>query len=116
MFVAAGFAEAQPGNDLNVHQWVKQWYTYTIEILCVFEVAQLCPALCNPMDYSQQGSSAHGILQARILEWVGIPFSRGSSQPRSPVSPALAGGFFAIETPGKPKGNPVAAVQSLSHV
>jgi len=38
--------------------------------------------LYNPMDYSLLGSSVHGILQARILEWVAIPFSRGSSQPR----------------------------------
>ena len=43
---------------------------------------QPCPSLCDPMDYSQTGSSVHGILQARILEWVAIPFSRGSSQPR----------------------------------
>ena len=41
------------------------------------KVAQLCLTLCNPMDYT-----AHGILQARILEWVAFPFSRGSSQPR----------------------------------
>ena len=40
-----------------------------------------CLALCDPMDRSPPGSSVHGILQARILEWVGIPFSRGSSQP-----------------------------------
>ena len=41
------------------------------------------------------GSSVHGILQARILEWVTIPFFRGSSQPRDPTgSPTLAGGFF----------------------
>ena len=46
------------------------------------EVAQLCPTLCNPMDCSPPGSSVHGILQARILEWVAISFSRGSSQPR----------------------------------
>ena len=45
-------------------------------------VAQLCPTLCNPMDCSPPGSSVHGILQARILEWVAIPFFRGSSQPR----------------------------------
>ena len=45
-------------------------------------VTQLCPTLCNPMDGSPPGSSVHGILQARILEWVAIPFSRGSSQPR----------------------------------
>ena len=43
---------------------------------------QSWPALCNPMDYSPSGSSVHGTSQARILEWVVIPFSRGSSQPR----------------------------------
>ena len=45
-------------------------------------VAQLCLTLCDPMDRSPPGSSVHGILQARILEWVAIPSSRGSSQPR----------------------------------
>ena len=45
-------------------------------------VAQLCLMFCNPMDCSPPGFSVHGILQARILEWVAIPFSRGSSQPR----------------------------------
>ena len=45
-------------------------------------VAQSCPNLCELMDCSQPGSSVHGILQARILEWVAFPFSRGSSQPR----------------------------------
>ena len=47
------------------------------------EVAQSCPTLCDPMDHSLPGSSVHGILQARILEWVAIPFSRVSSQPRN---------------------------------
>ena len=41
------------------------------------KVAQSCPTLCDPMDYT-----VHGILQARILEWAAFPFSRGSSQPR----------------------------------
>ena len=45
-------------------------------------VAQLCPVLCDPMDCSPPGSSVHGILQARILEWVASPFSKGFSQPR----------------------------------
>ena len=40
-----------------------------------------CPTLCDPVDCSPSGSSVHGILQARILEWVAISFSRGSSQP-----------------------------------
>ena len=42
-------------------------------------VAQLCPTLCDPLDCSPPGSSVHGVLQARILEWVAIVFSRGSS-------------------------------------
>ena len=46
------------------------------------EVTQSCPTLCNPVDCSPPGSSVHGILQARILEWVAISFSRGSSRPR----------------------------------
>ena len=47
------------------------------------EVAQLCPTLCDPMDCSPPGFSIHGIFQARILEWVAISFSRGSSRPRN---------------------------------
>ena len=46
------------------------------------KVAQSCPSLCNPVDCSPPGSSIHGILQARILEWVAISFSKGSSPPR----------------------------------
>ena len=42
-------------------------------------ITQLCPPLSDPMDCSPPGSSVHGILQARVLEWVAIPFSRGSS-------------------------------------
>ena len=48
----------------------------------VSEVAQSCPTLCDLMDCSLPGSSLHGILQARVLEWVAISFSRGSSRPR----------------------------------
>ena len=44
------------------------------------EVVQLCPTLCDPMDYSLPGSSIHGILQARILEWVAISFSKDRTQ------------------------------------
>ena len=45
-------------------------------------VTESCPTLCDIMDYSPPGSSVHRILQGRKLEWVAIPFSRGSSQPR----------------------------------
>ena len=48
----------------------------------ISEVAQSCLTLCNPVDGSPPGSSVHGILQARILEWVAISFSRGSSWSR----------------------------------
>ena len=50
-------------------------------VLCTKSL-QSCPALCDPMDCSPSGSSVHGILQARILEGVAVPFSRRSSQPR----------------------------------
>ena len=60
-------------------------------------VAQLCLTLCNPMNCSCPGSSAHGILQARILEWVAMPSSRGSSQPRNQTwVSCITGGFFTV--------------------
>ena len=53
------------------------------ELCCVHAKSlQSCPELCNPMNYSPPGSSVYGILQARILEWVAMPSSRGSSPPR----------------------------------
>ena len=67
------------------------------------EVAQSCPALCDPIDYSLPGSSVRGILQARILEWVAIPFSRESSEPkdRTWVS-CMTDESLPSEPPGKP--------------
>ena len=57
--------------------------------------AQSRPTLCNPMDCSLPGSSVHGILQARMLEWVAISFSRRSSRPRDQTHiPCITGGFF----------------------
>ena len=49
---------------------------------CCCSVTKSCPTLCEPMDHSLPGSSVHGTSQKRILEWVAISFSRGSSQPR----------------------------------
>ena len=76
------------GHNVNIY--------LTVFIMCV--CAQLCPTLCDPMDCNPPGFSVHGILQARILEWVAISSSMGSSQPRikptSPVAPALADGYF----------------------
>ena len=77
--------------------------------MCVCMYAKslwLCLTLWDPMDCSPPGSSVHGILQARILEWVANPFPRGSSQPRDWTciswSSSIAGGFFTIEPLGKP--------------
>ena len=56
-----------------------------------------CPALCDPMDSNLPDSCVHGILQARILEWVAVPFSRGSSQPRDQTQVfRIAGRFFTV--------------------
>ena len=68
------------------------WATREAQRCVSVRLLQLCLTLCDPMDYSPLGSSVHGILQARTLEWVAMPFSRGSSGPRnwtciSPVSP-----------------------------
>ena len=61
------------------------------------KVAQSCLTLCDPMDCRPPGSSVRGILQARILEWVAIPFSRGSSQARDRTQGScITGKFFTI--------------------
>ena len=69
-----------------------------------------CPTLCDPMDCSPLGSSVHGILQARILEWVAIPCSRASSYPRygTQVSclPHWQEGSLPLAPPGKPRSDP----------
>ena len=67
------------------HHWA---HTHT---LLFFKVAQLCPTLCNHMDYT-----VHGNLQARILEWVAVRFSRGSSQPRDQTQVSHIAGWFFI--------------------
>ena len=61
------------------------------------KVARSCPTLCDPRDCSPPDSSVHGILQTRILEWVAISFSRGSSQPRDQTWISyIEGRFFTI--------------------
>ena len=74
--------------------------------VCVCSVTQSYPTLCDPEDCSLPGSSVHWIFQARMLEWVAISSSRGSSWPRdqtwvSCVS-CTGGGFFTTEPPGTP--------------
>ena len=65
---------------------------------------QSCLTVCNPMNHSLPGSSVHGILQSRILEWVAMPFSRGSSGPRDWIQVShIAGRFFyGLSYPGSP--------------
>ena len=64
--------------------------------VCVL-VTQLCLTFCDPLDRSPPASSVHGILQARILEWTAVPFSRGSSQPRDWTQVShVAGRLFTV--------------------
>ena len=74
---------------------------------CVW-VTQLCLTLCEPIDWGSPGSSIYGISQSRILEWVAIPFVRGSSQPRSWTwSPTLQADSLLCEPLKKPLGKPL---------
>ena len=77
-----------PGKQISDMKWSEvKW----------IEVAQSCPTVCDPMDCSLLGSSVHGIFQARILEWVAIYFSRGTSQPRDQTRVScIAGRCFTI--------------------
>ena len=74
----------------------------------VRSVAQSCLTLCGPMDCSLPGSSVSGVLQAGILEWIAMPFSRDLSdpgiEPTSLMSPALQAGSLPLAPPGKPPG------------
>ena len=73
---------------------------------CKVLVTQSCLTLCDPMNYSLLGSFVHGILQARILEWVAIRFSRGSSQPRDWTQfSCIATRFFTIWATRKTQGH-----------
>ena len=79
-----------PVEQISVVYWRVSWRHLLLERKAmtnlvserVSEVAQSCPTLWDPMDCSIPGSSVHGIFQARVLEWVAISFSRGSSRPR----------------------------------
>ena len=79
-------------------------FIYRSAVLCCAKSLQSCPILCDPIYCSQPDSFVHGILQARTLERVAMPCSRGSCQPgdwTQVSSPALAGGFFTTGTTWK---------------
>ena len=85
---------------------------------CLKVVTQSCPTLCDPMNCNPPGSSVHGNLQARILEWVAIPFSRDVPNPGTePKSAALQADSLLSEPTGKPQDSVfsllMAKVQSL---
>ena len=88
------------GEKAGVQRWARSAVHPDWWLILIMLVAQSCPTFCDPMDCIPPGSTVHGILQARTLEWFAISFSRGSSQP---VSPVLAGGFFTTEPLGKPR-------------
>ena len=85
-------------NHFAVHLKLTQSCKSTAVVVVL--VAQSCPTLCDPMDYSPPDFSVQGILQARILEWGAIPFSRGYSRPRDQTHVScvsgIAGRFFTI--------------------
>ena len=92
-----------PGSQVPAYLYL----SLLLSLLCMHAKSlQSSPILCDPMDCSPPGSSVHGILQARILEWIAMPSSRVSSGSRDLIrshlmSPVMAGGFFSTSTPGK---------------
>ena len=78
------------------------WKVYNCKCFeCWTKSLQLCLTLCNPVDCTLPGSSVHGILQARILEWIAISFSSGSSWSRiEPMSPTMQADSLLSEPPG----------------
>ena len=92
--------------------WIQHLWKLTVDKVKV-KFAQSCPTLCNSMGYT-----VHGILQARILEWVAFPFSRDSlPNPRmEPRSPTLQVDSLSAELPGKPKNTGVGSLSLLQQI
>ena len=79
--------------EMKIKATVRNFNIPTSEV----KVVQSCATLCDPMDYI-----VHGIIQARILEWVAVPFSRGSSQPRHGTWVSCISNSLPAEPPGEP--------------
>ena len=87
---------------------------------CICSVSESCPALCDPMDCNQPGPSVHGLLQARILEWIVISSSRISSRPRDRTPHFLRllhwqAGSLPLAPPGKVKVKVTQSCPILCH-
>ena len=88
------------------------WEAHTVCLKVKVKVAQSCLTLCDPMDYTD-----HGILQARILEWVAFPFSRVSSHPRDQTQVSrIAGRFFTSWATRKPKNTEMSSLSLLQQI
>ena len=118
-------------NTMNLkHCWWRWVSNYLANVnygkmgMCFFgsfgmkvKVSQMCLTLCDPMDCSPPGSFFHGILQARILEWVANPFSRGSSHPGiEPRCPAVQADSLPSEPPGKPNNTRVGSLPLFQRI
>ena len=96
--------------------WRNHLYCYHLErskFIVKVKVTQSCPTLCDLRDFI-----VHGILQARILEWVAFPFSRGSSQPRdqTQVLPHCRRILYQLSYKGKPKNTGVGSLSLLQQI
>ena len=90
--------------SLHIVWWLCDWPCVTHTCMHA-QSLQACPTLCNPLANAYQAPLFTGSFQARTLEWIAMPSSRGSAQPREPHVSCIsytAGGFFTTETPGKP--------------
>ena len=98
-----------PNISLPFRRPQRQARHWNVTYLLLHVHTQSCPTLYDPTDCSPPGSSVHGILRARILEWVAISFSRGSSQPRNQTQVScMAGRFFTIWATREAKNTGVA--------
>ena len=103
---AAARGNTRVRHNLATRPNAKQTKECILEPLCMCAKSlQSCPAPCDPVDGSPPRSSVHRILQARILGWVAMPSSRGSSWSGAGIrlswASCVAGGFFPAESPGK---------------
>ena len=106
MVKASSYQQTRFGNFIDPVSMEGSIFKFSLMLswLCCAQLFQSYPTLCDPMKYSPPGSSVHAILQARILEWVAISFSRGSSQPRgvaiiSDFPPPLCSLLYQLHCP-----------------